>query len=513
MARLITKFKYLKPNSKRSVGGYVKYIATREGVEKIDESFKIAPTSEKQKNLIKRILNDFPDSKDMHEYEDYIAEPNMGNASEFITRALEENAYAVVGKKTYADYIATRPRAERFGSHGLFTDDGVEIKLNEVSEELNKHQGNVWTAIISLRREDAERLGYDSGHRWRDMLRSQTQTLSENLKVPMENLRWYAAFHNESHHPHVHLIAYSVLENEGYLTEKGVHNLRSAFARDIFEQDLISVYEKQTEYRDELRKEGREKLAEIIEKINSDSYENPLVEEKLTELTNRLSRTKGKKQYGYLKADVKAIVCSIVDEIAKDKRISELYDLWYEQREEIIKTYTKTMPQRELLSQNTEFKSIRNAVINEAMNMLNARTSVEEPEEKVPESEPTIKEMEKTVRRSKKSMWGFYKWAKDLLDKESDAYNPELATGLLKESAKRGNTVAKFILGKMLFNGDGVEKDIRSAIEWLDDAVTDGNEYAEYLLGKILLTEERYYTRNRTKFLVEKFSFSLATMR
>ena len=87
-----------------------------------------------------------------------------------------------------------------------------------MSDELNAHTGNVWTAIVSLRREDAERLGYDNGSRWRDMLRSQTQTLSENLKIPMSNLRWFAAFHNESYHPHVHMIVYSTDPTEGYLS-------------------------------------------------------------------------------------------------------------------------------------------------------------------------------------------------------------------------------------------------------------------------------------------------------
>ena len=323
MAKLITKFKYIKPGN--GAGSYLKYIATREGVEKIDDSKKLLPTTAKQKILIAKLLRDFPDSREMLEYEDYRAEKTIGAASEFITRAIEDNAHSMMTSKTYADYIATRPRAERFGSHGLFTDDGVEIKLTEVSEELNRHEGNVWTAIVSLRREDAERLGFNRGARWRDMLRTQTQALSENLKIPMENLRWYAAFHNESHHPHVHLIAYSLLENEGYLTKKGVENLRSSFARDIFAQDLLSVYEQQTEHRDALRAEGKKLAEEIAAGIHAGSYDNPVLENKLTELAGRLARTGGKKVYGYLKADVKDLIDNIVDELAKDERIASLY--------------------------------------------------------------------------------------------------------------------------------------------------------------------------------------------
>ena len=201
MARLITKFKYLKPDARTSVGGYARYIATREGVEKIDQTYRLSPSSQKQQQLIEKIRKDFPDCKEMLEYEDYLKEPTVGNASEFITRALEDNAYEVMQTKTYADYIATRPRAERFGNHGLFTDDGVPVKLGEVSKELNEHSGNVWTVIISLRREDAERLGFNTGERWRDMLRTQTAAIAKSFKIPMEDLKWYGAFHNESHHP------------------------------------------------------------------------------------------------------------------------------------------------------------------------------------------------------------------------------------------------------------------------------------------------------------------------
>ena len=116
--------------------------------------------------LREKILRDFPQSVDMIEYDDYLQKPNMGNASEFIHRAVEDNTDEMMSSKTYADYIATRPRAERFGSHGLFTDDGVQVQLGKVSEELNLHEGNVWTAIVSLRREDAERLGFNTGARW-----------------------------------------------------------------------------------------------------------------------------------------------------------------------------------------------------------------------------------------------------------------------------------------------------------------------------------------------------------
>ena len=370
MAKLVTKFKFLKPSARQGRGGYAKYIATRDGVEKIDDTKRFAPVSWNQKKLIVKILRDFPDSKEMLEYEDYRQKQTIESASEFISRAIEDNAAVALNAKTYADYIAPRPRAERFGSHGLFTDDGVQVNLAEVSRELNEYGGNVWTAIISLRREDAERLGFDNGSRWRDMLRTQTQALSENLRIPMGHLKWFAAFHNESHHPHVHLIAYSTVESEGYLTKQGVQKLRSAFAKDIFAQDLLCIYEKQTEHRNQLRSESKDVLAEIVAQINAGGYFNQHLEELLVQLARWLSRTKGKKVYGYLKADVKALIDSIVDEIAKDNRISALYDLWYGQRENVLRTYNSSLPERVPLSQNKEFKMIKNAITQAAMDLV-----------------------------------------------------------------------------------------------------------------------------------------------
>lgn len=512
MARLITKFKYLKPNARKSVGGYAKYIATREGVEKIDASYKLEPSTKKQKRLIEKILRDFPDSKDMLEYEDYLKEPTVGNASEFITRALEDNAYEVTQTKTYADYIATRPRAQRFGTHGLFTDDGVPVKLNEVSKELNHYGGNVWTVIISLRREDAERLGYNTGERWRDMLRTQTEALSKNFKIPMESLKWYAAFHNESHHPHVHLMVYTSEEHKPYLSKQGVMNLRASFAKDIFAQDLLCVYEKQTEHRDTLRLHSREVIAEIVEKINTGTYNNPKLEELLTELAGRLSKTSGKKVYGYLKEDIKAIINRIVEELSSDERIAALYDLWYEQKEEILKVYTREMPERIPLKDNPEFKSIKNAVIQEAMNLLADRTPVEDDMEESlsapdkpeiiadddrAEEEPTESDYAYSGGKQKKKTWwtNEHKKARQFFygTKETPPDFPK-AFSLMQNEAKKGNGFAMHDLGKMYLSGLGVEKEEETARAWFQkayhaftakEASEKKKDYFQYRIGKL----------------------------
>lgn len=508
MAKLITKFKFIKPGSK--AGSYLKYIATREGVDKIDDSKKNLPASKKQKDLIVQILRDFPDAKEMHEYDDYLHTMTVGDASEFITRALEDNAQEMMSGKTYADYIATRPRAQRFGSHGLFTDDGMEIKLSKVSEELNLHQGNMWTAILSLRREDAARLGFDDGYRWRDMLRTQTTALSINLKIPLENLRWFAAYHDESHHPHVHLIAYSTVPSEGYLTKQGVNNLRSSFAKDIFAQDLLCVYEQQTEHRDALKAESRKLIAEVIEKINTGTYDNPAVEAMLVKLADKLAKTSGKKVYGYLKADVKDLIDSIVDELAKDERLSVLYDLWYEKREAVIQTYTKEMPERVPLSRNQEFKSIRNAVIQEAMNIVANRitdeddTDAPEPQEdeisdNIPYSEPTEPDIPPpSPGRSRKnnSWWtDTYKEARNYLYGTKTAPpDPQKAFALMRAEAVTGNGFAMHDLGKMYLLALGCEKDEDTAQEWFrkayhaflrEEQTAKKPDYLQYRIGKL----------------------------
>lgn len=353
MARLVTKFKYLK-----HAGRYAKYIATREGVEKLDDSKKFLPATEKQKTLVQKILKDFPDSKSSLEYEDYLRAQTQGAASEFIARSLEENAAELLHRSAYADYIALRPRAQRFGAHGLFTDDGVAVHLSKVEAELNAHKGNVYTAIISLRREDAQRLGFDSGERWRDFLRGQTQALSEGLKIPLQHLRWYAAFHNEGNHPHVHLIAYGADPREGYLSKQGVNRLRSSLARDIFAQELLCIYEEQTQRRDGLKQAA----AELVQ-----SNENPKIEALLTSLASRLQKVRGKKQYAYLPAQEKRLVDAVVDALSEDARIAALYDSWCQSREKILHIYDESAQENKPLSENETFRSIKNQIIQEAL--------------------------------------------------------------------------------------------------------------------------------------------------
>lgn len=245
------KCPYLKPGSTKHSENLVRYIANRDGVQKIDDTWKAQAVTAEQKKLIGEIIRGFPDAKDSFEYEDYLSKPSKGSASEFISRAIEDNIGIIGKRENYVGYIARRPRAERHGSHGLFTDADVPIDLSQVAKEVAEHTGNVWTNIISLRREDAARLGYDNVYVWRNLLRSQAMTFAKNMKIPLSDLRWYAAYHDESYHPHVHMVVYSV-GKEPYLSKDGIAAIKSSLARQIFKHDLLQVYVEQTNQRNEL---------------------------------------------------------------------------------------------------------------------------------------------------------------------------------------------------------------------------------------------------------------------
>ena len=328
MAKIILKWRYLKPGTRNHNQNLVKYIAKRDGVEKIDDSWKSLPVSVQQKKMIEQLLKDFPDAADSYEYQDYLHGPTQGNASEFITHSIEENVDRVDTRENYVQYIANRPRVQRFGSHGLFTDADVPINLKQVAKEVADHNGILMTQILSLRREDAARLGFEKGEVWQDMLREQADELAKAMGIPIEDLRWYAAFHNEGHHPHCHIISYSV-GKEPYMTKEGLLNLKSVFARAIFHQDLIQIYDTQTRYRNEFNADVKTLVTQIVADLNENTYRDDTVALMLRQLAARLQATKGKKVYGYLPATARNLVNAIMDELMKDERFGRLYALWY----------------------------------------------------------------------------------------------------------------------------------------------------------------------------------------
>ena len=263
MPKIIFTSRYLRDAPPTQLENYVRYIGTREGVEKVDQSKLLLPVTINQQNLIRQLIRDIPATKEMLEYADFLLHPTIGNASEFITCALEQNLDLVSKRENYVDYIAGRPRAERIGEHGLFTDAGQPVVLKKVQDEVMNHRGPVWTHVVSLRREDAARLGYDSAEQWMALLRSKRAMLCKHMKIDSANLRWYAAFHNEGHHPHVHLMVYSAKDNDGYLTEPSIEAMRSELAHDIFRQDFVQIYEEQNQARAELKSGAADVMIQV----------------------------------------------------------------------------------------------------------------------------------------------------------------------------------------------------------------------------------------------------------
>lgn len=508
MARLIVKWRYIKPGAPRQGEHYVDYIATREGVEIEGEKWKDEPTTKEQEKLVNRLIADFPDCKDSFEYQDFLSAKTKYTATTFIDKAIEENVDRIGKKENYIGYIAMRPRVEKSGAHGLFSYSDEPIKLSKVAKEVGNHDGVVWTTVISLKREDATKLGYDNLPAWKTLLRAKSQDLANAMGISITDMKWYAAFHNESGHPHVHLVSFST-GKEPYMTRQGLEKLKAAYAHEIFKNDLYEIYEKQTEYRDELRAESKEKIAEIIRRINGKKYENETLELMLKTLAEKLQKHKGKKVYGYLPKDVKNLVNGVIDELMRDNDLQKLYELWYEQLENVLKTYRDKIPARMPLSANEEFKSVRNAVIAEALNLSFSSTPV------IDETlaEPTDKEIEKSEKKPRKdykTAWQFYDWAKACMDKNGENYNPEFAVKLFTEAANGGITVAKYKLGKIFLNGDGVEKDIPKAIEWLKQAAVEENEFAEYVLGRLFLKGEEV---EKDIFAAEEYLLKSASRR
>lgn len=490
MARLIVKWRYHKPGTPKHGQNFVRYIATREGVEKCDESWKMQPATREQTRLAKELLANFPSAKESYEYEDYCKAQTKYTASRLICKALDENIDLIVKKENYIGYIAKRPRVEKQGAHGLFSQEDKPIDLNEVAGTVAGQKGVVWTTVLSLRREDAARLGYDNAKAWKELLRGQAQTLATAMGIPLGDLRWYAAYHDEGGHPHVHLVSYSQ-GRKPYMTEAGLARLKAAYAHEIFRQDLYQAYDEQTKYRDELRRIGKERLQELAAQIRRGGYENETAEALLLRLRDEIKDYHGKKVYGYLPARMKNLVNGIVDELASDARIKELYELWYGQKEEIVRTYRDAKPERLPLSCNDEFKSIRNAVVQEAAKLSRAQEPVEDiPSETEPDIEPSDEEIEAEEPRTPKDRWEFYQAAKSMLDRNGEAYDPSRAAENLIESAKLGCKAAKYQLGKLFLRGEHLPKNTDYALRWLEESVADKNRYAEYLLGELLLKGE-----------------------
>ena len=384
----------------------------------------------------------------------------------------------------YLEYMAERPR-----SHGLFSGDGV-ANLEQTMEEINAHAGPVWTFVYSLKREDAARLGYENGESWRRLLLAHQTELATAMKIPPSSFRWCAAFHDEKHHPHIHMMAWSNDPKQGYLTERGIEQMRSQLSNDIFQDELLSLYQQKDISYQEVRDTATEVMGQLIREMKSGLCDSPVIAEQMEMLTAMLSEVKGKKVYGYLKKPVKAQVDSIVDELAKLPEVEECYEHWNRLRDELERYYKDTPREHKPLSQQQEFKAIKNMVIREADNLQLGVFTFEDAQMK-----DEVDEDQDAVLHAWSSRWEMaetYQNAKEILSVyENTEEEKAEQVQVLEQLWDAGFTIAAHQLGKCWRDGRGVLPDDKKAELWFQCGAEAGHDFSQYALGKLLQSQKR----------------------
>ena len=373
MAKIIVSCRFQK--SAKDMADLIRYMATREGVEKLPNSKRFNIASSQQHDLILSVVKHFPQSKKILEYDDYYAMPTRENANEFLDAVAERYANRASELKGLVNYISNRPGVEKLGSHGLFTQFDMPIDLDTVAERVANHEGVIWTEVVSLRREDAERLHFNNAEAWKNLVRRNMNEIAKAHRIKVEDLEWFGAFHNTTHHPHIHLVIFSKGQ-EGFLSEKGIKELRRAFGQDIFRDEQYKLATIETGYRNELK----DNLGELLEQIqtrqslpNADYYLFLL-----RKIKDELQQQKGKKLYGYLPRKLKKLVDFALHEIAKDDDLSEIYSKWNEVNREKLSLYYDTKGKPDVpIEKNPELRSLKNMLIRTALSMnYNASVAV-----------------------------------------------------------------------------------------------------------------------------------------
>ncbi len=479
MAKLIVKSPYIKctgSGDAAGAGGYLHYIGTREHVQKLNDD---RPPTRKQEQLIAKLTKDFPGMKEMDEYGDYEGHKTKATASALISMALEEHWSAVSQMDGYLNYIATRPRAERLTAHGLFGDEDG-INLDTAMAELNSYTGNVWTHIISLRREDAARLGYDSAKAWRNLIRTHRNDIAAAMKIPPKDFRWYAAYHDEGEHPHIHMMAWSAKSGQAYLDRAGIGQIKSMLMNDIFKQELLHVYEQKSVSRDELVRQARRELLALVRTMQTGLCDHPEVETLMLQLAQGLETVKGKKSYSYLPKSLKALTDQIVDQMERIPAVAQGYDKWLALQGQVDSYYGGEERKRLKLSEQKEFRAIKNAVIREAESIQIGKITFED-EALSAADEP----------KSANYNAEFYRQYRDkIYDTDLPLDERDYAVTQMTASAKAGNPYAQYLIGKLYRDGTVVIPDTEQARDWFLLAAERGLNVARYALGKLLLTDD-----------------------
>ena len=475
MARLIIKSPYIKCGGGQNASGYLQYIATRERVEIVPDD---RPPTRKQEQLIQKLVKDFPDIKELLEYDDYTTAPTKANASSFITLALEQNWSRVQSTEGYAKYIATRPRAEWLGTHGLFGDAGP-VSLDAAMDELSHYTGNVWTHIISLKREDAARLGYDNAAAWRTLLRTHRNDIAAAMNIKPEDFRWYAAFHNEGNHPHIHMMAWSTKPGQAYLDRNGIKEIKSVLTNEIFQQELLHLYETKSTARDELVQQTRQVMLELAQRMRHGLCICPAAERGLWELSQKMNDVQGKKVYGYLPKPMKQLVDKVVDAMEKLPVVNEFYKKWWELQCQVNDYYFEQQRQRPPLSQQKEFRQIKNAVIREAEHIRQGRMSFED----------TALAQEDEPVDDRSMSYDCWELRKIITDENMPLEERDRAAAELEQIARQGDPHAQYFMGLLYRDGGLLVPDAEQAKHWLELSAQELPD-AQYVLGKLYLSDD-----------------------
>ena len=368
MAKIIFTSRYFKNPKRSNVGKLIKYMGTREGVEKLPDGIDNSPATKSQQKLVDSITKNYPQAKKYIEFVDYESKPTKSNATEFIDAFIEQNADRTEELKALVSYIGERTGVEKTGRHGLFSQTDDKINIDSVAEEVSNHDGIVWTHVISLKRKDAERLGYNNAGKWKKQVRKNMIEIAKAHNIQPSDLQWYAAFHNTTHHPHIHLLVYSK-SGQGYLTNKGIESMRSAFGNDIFRNEQYKFFEMQTKLRNELKDSFDELLEEVLADCNYIFEPSPHLFNLILKLRKQLDNCKGKKVYGYLPKKTKEIVNEILKELMKNDNLSELYLKWNAINNEKLSLYYDNKSKSIPIEDNKEFRSIKNKIIQAVLTM------------------------------------------------------------------------------------------------------------------------------------------------
>ena len=468
-----------------------RYFATREGVQLLKDDNAHLPATKKQQQYIHRLLRSFPEARELPEHEDYVTSPNRQTAFALIEQIHEDFVESMDSRENYLDYVANRPGVKAMGEHGLWDANGKVLSLENAIAEVAQHTGNVWTPIISLSRENAERLGYTDLKNWQDLINASITDIAKGYKIHPSRLRWYAALHEKEKHIHVHMVIFSTDPKEGFLTKQGIRSIKSALVSTIYRNDRLHIYEQKDEQRGLLRQEAEARMAALIEQMATGTMQSDKLELLVTDLAQRLREVSGKKVYGYLPPRVKRIVDEIVDELAKDERVSSAYALWQNLQEQLCIDYNQTPPQRVPLSQQKEFKTVRNMVIRETLRLSEMHFTFEDDamqDEPEPE-EPPVPPDPSAERMIHQQAWSYRRAKKVLHDLESDPGEKAAALVTLRRLWEEGYTIAAHQLGKAYRDGLGISIDRKAAAEWFQKSAEAGNTCSAYALGKLLLEQ------------------------